>query len=334
MFTRIIKTLLGVAALFMLTAASLHADTTVTTTENGEFVAKVNGSAILRKEFDWSLVSAEKQFASIGNQPGAGQVNLKKEVLDRLVDIELMVQEAAKRGIVVEEKEITTNLDSFKGQFDDKENTFSAFLETNNLTEEEMKAQLRRQLVIQGFQKELVKELEAGSKTSDEDAKVFYEANIDKFNRPEQVRASHILISVDPAADDAGSQKARADLEAIRNKIKEGGDFAELARTSSSCPSSAQGGDLGFFGKGQMVQPFEEAAFALKPGETSEIVETQFGYHLIKMAEKKEAGTVPFEEVKVRISEYLSQSKLDAAQQEYIKGLRDKAEITTLIALD
>ena len=80
MFTRIIKTLLGVAALFMLTAASLHADTTVTTTENGEFVAKVNGSAILRKEFDWSLVSAEKQFASIGNQPGAGQVNLKKEV--------------------------------------------------------------------------------------------------------------------------------------------------------------------------------------------------------------------------------------------------------------
>lgn len=331
MFTRI-KTLLAVATISIFAAASLHADTTATT-ENGEFVAKVNGSGVSRKDFDWSLASAEKQFASIGNQPGMGQVNVKKEVLDRLIDFELMIQDAKKRGVVADDTKVGSSLDEFKKQFNE-ENTFSSFLEKNSLTEEIMKSQLRKQLTIQSLQKELVNEFSAKITTSGADAKTFYDANVDKFKRPEQVKASHILIKVDPAADEATAQKARGELEAIQQKIKEGGDFAELARTNSSCPSSAQGGDLGFFGKGQMVKPFEDATFALSPGETSDIVETQFGFHLIKMEEKTEAGTVPYEEVQERISQYLSQVQLDQAQQDYIKGLRGKAEITTLIKLD
>lgn len=334
MFTRIIKTLLGVAAVSLFSTASLYADSTVATTENGEFVAKVNGSGISRKDFDWSLASAEQQFAQIGNQPGAeNQVNVKKEVLDRLIDIELMLQDAKKRGIAADDTQVNTSLDAFKKQFNE-ENTFSSFLETNSLTEEIMKSQLQKQLTIQSLQQELMKEFSAKTTTSDADAKKFYDANIEKFAQPEQVKASHILIKVDPAADEAAAQKARGELEVIQQKIKDGGDFAELARANSSCPSSAQGGDLGFFGKGQMVKPFEDAAFALKPGETSDIVKTQFGYHLIKMDEKKDAGTVPFEDVKERISQYLSQMELDVSQQGYIKGLRDNAKIVTLIKFD
>jgi peptidyl-prolyl cis-trans isomerase C len=333
MFTRIIRPLLAVAIISLFTTACVNAENADATSENGEFVAKVNGSGVSRKDFDWSLASAEKQFANIGNQPGADQVNVRKEVLDRMIDIELMLQDAKKRGVVADDTQVSSSLDAFKKQFNE-ENTFSSFLETNGLTEDIMKAQLRKQLTVQSLQQELVKEFSAKATTPNADIQAFYDTNIEKFAQPEQIKASHILIKVDSAADEAAAQKARGELEAIQQKIKEGGDFAELARTNSSCPSSAQGGDLGFFGKGQMVKPFEDAAFALKPGETSDIVQTQFGYHLIRMDEKKDAGTVPFEEVKERISQYLSQVQLDQAQQEYIKGLRDNAEITTLIKFD
>jgi peptidyl-prolyl cis-trans isomerase C len=258
---------------------------------------------------------------------------VKKEVLNRLIDFELMLQDAKKRGIVVDETIITSNLDAFKKQFTE-ENPFSSFLEKNDITEEIMKEQLRKQHTIQKFQGELQKELTAEISVSDDAVKEFYDKNIDKFKKPEQVRASHILISVDPTADKAAAQKALEEIQVIHKQVKEGTDFSELARIKSSCPSSKQGGDLGFFGKGQMVKPFEDAAFALKPGEVSAPVETQFGYHLIKLEEKKEAGTMPFEEVKGRISQYLTQIEIDIALEKYIASLHDKAQITKLIKLD
>ncbi|MBC8319040.1 MAG: peptidylprolyl isomerase [Desulfobulbaceae bacterium] len=332
MYTRILKVLLAVATISIFAAASLHAEDTGITTEKGKIVAKVNGTGISTNDFDRSVAVAKNQFATVGS-PGGDQSNVEKEVLDRLIDIELMLQNAGKRGIVIEDVMVANMLKSFKEQFDEN-NTFNSFLETNSITEEEVKGQMRNQLVLQELQVVLAKEFAEKNTVSDEKVKAFYDSNVDRFNQPEQVRASHILIKVDSDGDEAASQKARDEIEAIQQKVTLGEDFSELARANSSCPSSAQGGDLGFFGKGQMVKPFEDAAFALKPGETSGIVETQFGYHLIKMAEKKDAGIVPFEDVKQRISDYLSQLQLDMAQQEYTKGLRDKAEITTLIKFD
>ena len=328
-----LKTLLIFAAFIALGSTSLHADAGAEI-KDAEFAAKVNGVGISSKDFDRSVDAAEKQFAGIGKQPGMNSpVNVKKEVMNRLIDFELMLQDAKKRGIVVDEARVDSNLDSFKSQFTE-ENTFSSFLEQNGLTEEEMKEQFRRRETIQELQKVLMSELMAQITLSDEKTKAFYDKNIENFKRPEQVKASHILISVAQDADDAAKKEARGKIEEVQKKVQSGEDFAELARANSSCPSNAQGGDLGFFGKGQMVKPFEDATFALKPGETSDIVETQFGYHLIKMTEKKEAGTVPYEEVQERISQYLSQVELDQAQQDYIKGLRDKAEIATLVKLD
>jgi peptidyl-prolyl cis-trans isomerase C len=308
------------------------ADTSNTIKET-EFVAKVNGIGISGKDFNRSIEAAEKQFASIGNQQGNSTVNVKKEVLDRLIDFELMLQDGKKRGITVDEKQVEKNLTAFSGQFE-KQEDFTQYLENNDITVAEMKEQMRRSLVMPQLQEALRQELTAAIHVSDQETKEFYDGNIDKFKRPEQVRASHILISVDPKADEETALKARKELEAIQKKIKDGADFGEMAKTSSGCPSSAQGGDLGFFGKGQMVKPFEDTAFALKLGEMSDIVETQFGYHLIQMKEKKEAGMVPFEEVQERISQYLSQLQLDKAQQDYVKAQREKAQISILIELD
>ena len=320
------------ALTLIVSAAMLHAETKANTPQDGP-VAKVNGATISRTEFDRSIVAATRQFASVGaqtNSADGSSVNIEKEVLDRLIDIQLLLQDADKRSLAVEDSTANEVFESFKKQFPD-EAQFNTFLTTNNTTEAEMRVQAKNQLTIKKLEEVLQQELMASIEIPEEEVKNFYTTNIDKFKRPEQVKASHILINVDQQADEKSKAEAHQKIEDIRKKAQAGDDFAELARNNSQCPSSAQGGDLGFFGKGQMVKAFEDAAFSLKPGEMSTIVETQFGYHLIKLNEKRDAGAVDFEEVKERISLYLTQLEMDAAHQQYIKGLRDKAEITRLI---
>ena len=121
-----------------------------------------------------------------------------------------------------------------------------------------------------------------GIAVSEADARAYFDAHPDEFKMPERVHASHILVKVDPNASDASKAESRKKLEGIKARLDGGEDFAKLAEENSDCPSSAKGGDLGFFTRGQMVAPFEEAAFALNPGDTSDVVETRFGFHLIK----------------------------------------------------
>ena len=163
------------------------------------------------------------------------------------------------------------------------------------------------------------------------DAKKYYDENPKQFQTPEQVRASHILISTaatDPNAD-PNQVKARAKQKAeeLLKKVKEGADFATLAKENSSCPSKAQGGDLGSFPRGQMVKPFEDAAFALKVGQVSDVVETQFGYHIIKVTERQDPNQVPFEKNKAQIVEQLSQQKRMEAIRKYIESLKQGAKV-------
>ena len=110
--------------------------------------------------------------------------------------------------------------------------------------------------------------------------------------------------------------------------IEAGADFAELAGKHSQGPSGKRGGELGYFSRGDMAKPFEDAAFALKePGELSDVIKTRFGYHLIKLEDRREAGLVPFEEVQEKLQEYLQQEKVKEAVQSYVKQLRQEAEI-------
>jgi len=166
---------------------------------------------------------------------------------------------------------------------------------------------------------------------TEEDARTFYTKNPDKFARGESLKASHILIGVDAKASADEKKKASEKAEKLRKDLAGGADFAALAKENSTCPSSQQGGDLGYFSKGQMVPAFEKTAFSLKPGEISDIVETQFGYHIIKVAEKKPAETVPFKEAQSRIEEFLKGQKLNAAVGEYLSEARKTAKIEILL---
>lgn len=165
---------------------------------------------------------------------------------------------------------------------------------------------------------------------SENDLKSYYDGHKDEFKAPETVRARHILIKVASGESEENKKKAREKMEGILAKIKAGESFETLATELSDDPGSKQkGGDLGFFARGRMIKSFEDAAFSLKPGEISGIVETPFGYHIIKVEEKKEAGLEPFEKVKDRISQKLLQEGIRSKVSEFIdKAMKDaKAEV-------
>ena len=170
---------------------------------------------------------------------------------------------------------------------------------------------------------------------TEEDAQKYYQENSKQFETPEQVRASHILIkpelidpNVDPNADpNEAKAKARTKTEDLLKQIKEGADFAELAKSQSVCPSAPQGGDLGFFPRGETNPAFENVAFELEIGQISEVVETEYGYHIIKVTEHKDASTTSFEQAKDDIIKQLTQTKQSEIAEEYIESLKAGAKI-------
>ena len=178
---------------------------------------------------------------------------------------------------------------------------------------EEKLQDLKKRLIVESF---LKKKVETESKVSDEDLKTFYEQNKDKFKTGEQVKASHILVKTDKEAKE------------ILAKIKAGGNFEELAKKNSVDSSAAKGGDLGWFGKGSMVPAFEKAALALKEGQVSDIVKSDFGYHIIKLTGKRAAGIRPLDEVKEQIKGAIMPTKQQEVFQKIKEELKKSAKIT------
>jgi len=192
------------------------------------------------------------------------------------------------------------------------------------ISEVDVKTQIERGLVIQEFIDE-----EIGGKVMvpEKDVKTYYDTHPDSFKQPEQVRASHILIKVDPKADESKKAAARKKLEEIRRRLLKGEEFVALAREFSEGPTNVRGGDLGYFRRGQMVKPFEDTAFALKVGELSEVVETQFGFHLIKVTGKKPETTIAYVDIKERLQKYLKDEKVQQEVTVYIEELKTKSKV-------
>ena len=166
---------------------------------------------------------------------------------------------------------------------------------------------------------------------TDAEAKEFYDKNPERFKQPEMVRASHILIMVRDEDGEAAKKDARAKIDAVLKRAKAGEDFAALARENSQDGSAAGGGDLDFFPSEKMVAPFADAAFKLKTGEISDVVTTQFGYHIIKATDRKPASMLPLAEVNEQLKQGLSQQKKQQVAQQFIAQLRQKSRVEVLI---
>jgi peptidyl-prolyl cis-trans isomerase C len=294
-------------------------------------VAVVNGVKISQGDFDEAMSRVQAQFHTTGRFPSPEElVQVRKGVLDNLIAEELLYQESEKKGIKVDPKVLDERFEAMKIQFP-SETEFKSWLSRMNFSESSFRSQLERNLAVNAL---IDKEFGAKVAVSDEEVKAYYDSHLDSFKKPEQVKASHILVKVEPQADESQKAGAREKLEVIQGKLKNGEEFSTLAKENSEGPSSKNGGDLGYFGRGRMVKPFEDAAFALKPGEVSGIVETQFGYHLIKVTDRTAATTITYDEIKDRLGQYLKQEKLRKEMGPYVQSLRSKAKVEVFLKED
>jgi peptidyl-prolyl cis-trans isomerase C len=292
--------------------------------DTGGKVAVVNGSIITRAEFDREMGRVQQGIARQGRAIDNSKLPaIRKEVLEGLIDRELLFQQSRKQGIKVEETAVTDRLGTLKGRFP-SEDQFEAALKSMGLTLADLMTQLREGMAIKYL---IERRFGEGTSVSDEEAKAYYDGNPKDFMRPEQIQAKHILIKVSPKADKSEKAAARKKIEEIQAKLKKGEDFGALAKEFSEGPSSAKGGDLGWFERGRMVKPFEEAAFALKPGEVSNVVETPFGYHLIEVTDKRPATKMAYADVKEKLQQYLKDIKVQKEVRIYVAELKEKAQV-------
>jgi len=291
-----------------------------------EIVARVNGETINGPELEKAVKTLEGRAG--GPVPADQRDRVFRGVLDDMIGYKLLVQEAKARKIAVPDAEIEAQIAQIRSQFPSQQQ-FEQALAAQKMTLQGVREDARSEMSVE---KLVEAEVAAKIAVKPESINDFYQKNQDKFQQGPRVRASHILIAIPQNADAAAKQQAKTKAETILKDLKAGKDFAAAAKENSQDPGSAvNGGDLGYFEQGQMVPPFEQAAFALKPGEMSELVETQFGYHIIKVADKQTQRVVPLDEAKVQIEQYLSQQNRQAETQAFVNTLKAKAKIEILI---
>ena len=254
---------------------------------------------------------------------------MRREVLDLLIDQELAWQAAQAAKVLATEAEVTEAVGAMRAQFK-SEQAFVSRLEIEGYTESSYRRHVRR---LVSAKKYLDRVAASAPAVGDEAVHAFYTANPDKFLLPEQVHARHILVKVAPGAGEEATRAARQKLERILAEVRAGGDFAALARKHSEDTTAPQGGDLGFFPRGRMVKPFDDAAFALQAGAVSDLVETPFGLHIIKVEERRAAGTATEEMAREQIRAYLRAATAREAVKAELRRLRAAAKIEVLLPL-
>jgi peptidyl-prolyl cis-trans isomerase C len=249
---------------------------------------------------------------------------LQKKVLGEVIAQELLYQ-ASKTLIIPDmEEKITDKIKVMKSRYPSEER-FEDSLKAKNLTINDVRESIKRSISIDEY---LKKKGIRNPEVPEADIKEYYEKHKDNFKRKEFVRVSQILIKVANDAKPEEKELSRKKTEKIRQEILEGKDFAEMAKEHSGCERSAtNGGDLGYIERGYMPQEFDKAAFALKKDEVSDVVQTNFGYHIIKVVDIRPEGIAPYDEVKDFIGKYLQQDIAKKKITSHIEGLKEKAKI-------
>ena len=289
-------------------------------------VARVNGVDISKGELETALGELEARAGQ--SVPAEQRDRVVRGVLDQLVAYKLLLQESAARSMAVPDTDVDARVAQIRSQFP-TEQAFTETLEQRKMTPAGLRTDVR-----QGMQIDRMIDAEVSTRgaVTAEQVNDFYTKNPTEFQRGERIRASHILIRVAESADAAAKDQARAKAADVLKEAKAGKDFAALAKEHSQDPGSApSGGDLGYFERGQMVGPFEQVAFSLTPGQTSDLVETQFGYHVIQVVDKQVARTVPLAEVRTQIEEFLQGQNRERETQSFIDQLKAKGKVEILI---
>ncbi len=289
-------------------------------------VAYVNGEPISGIDLELAVGEVE---ANAGEPVPAEQRDVViRGVLDQLIGYRLLLQESLLRRISVPEAEVDAGIAELRAQFPSEE-ALAEMLELRQMTLTMLRADVRQGLQVDAM---LERELAARTTVTPEQVTEFYENNSSDFQQGQRVRASHILIGFPENADDATKEQARARALGVLIELNVGRDFAALAKQFSDDPGSApNGGDLGYFERGQMVGPFEEVAFSLAPVQTSDLVESPFGYHIIRVVDRQAPRTIPLAEARPQVQQFLEDQNRELQTQAFVEALKAKSKIDIYI---
>jgi peptidyl-prolyl cis-trans isomerase C len=289
-------------------------------------LARVNGEAIEKWEFDNAVKRVEARAGS--PVPADKRDEVFRGLLDQLVAYHLLAQESRARKLDVTDAEVDAHMGQARQGFPTDE-AFKQGLAAQGITMDQLRQQARTSLQVQ---KVIEAEVAPKIAVQEADVSAFYQQNLERFKQGESVHASHILIGAEQTATPAQKADARAKAQAALKQVRAGADFAAVARAQSQDPGSApSGGDLGFFPKGQMTPAFEAAAFTLKPGAVSGVVETPFGFHIIKVHERRAPRTAPLAEVGGQIKEFLEQGQREAKIEQFVEQVKTKSKVEILV---
>ncbi|PJC75406.1 MAG: hypothetical protein CO012_03385 [Syntrophobacterales bacterium CG_4_8_14_3_um_filter_49_14] len=297
-----------------------------TLAEPSAAVVEVNGTKLTQGQLDREI---RDSLAAIGSQVPADRLpqvrtNLRKRLIDEFILRTLLTDEVNRQKISATKQEVAEAIDKFKATLPSGV-TVEEIMKKNRISEKEMREEIGLGIKVNRI---VLSSLGGKVKPTEEEITKFYQKNKDKFKIPETVHARHILIAKTPADNDKTKTEKRAKAEDLRKQLLAGADFADLARKNSDYPSKENGGDLGMISRGQMVKPFEDAAFSQKKDAIGPVVETDFGYHIIQVLQHNEPQTVNLDEkTKKDIASFLEREKMQEAFASLVKKLRAKANI-------
>jgi len=320
---------------------------------------KVNGAPITLAEVEEEVGRIIPQTLFHRNVSPEKMEGLRKEAIERLIDKELVFQEAKALGMKAEKKDVKDKIEDIKKRFPSKKE-FNDALKKSKLSIRGLEAEIEKDLIIG---KIFQKEVEDKTKAGDEEIKTHYDNNIQRYKEMERIKLRHIMIRFDksegqglggkgqeekeqeasPAPSDAGAsgktepdkktnktrtkEEARVMAKELMAKLKEGEDFADIAYKYSEDPYKVKGGDLGYVHRGRMAPEVENVAFDMKIGEIMGPVETEQGFYIIKVEDKQQERQLSFDEAREKIKKELEGKKKEERKKEWLSALRHKAKI-------
>jgi peptidyl-prolyl cis-trans isomerase C len=287
-------------------------------------VAEVNGVAILAGRLDAAVKSSvETQASPLALKPDE-VARIRLSLLQELIDRELLYQKSVAEGLTPSQGEIDSAVAEARSPFGADEE-WESHLKRQGIESAQFEELINQSLCIDKLVRTEVME---NLKITDEQVERYYQDHPEEMRHAERVRARHILLRFPEGADPGQKAEVRGRAEKALARARSGEDFAELARELSEDPGSARrGGDLDFFGRGQMVPPFEEAAFGLDVGAMSDLVESEFGYHVIQVTDRQESRPASLEEVAENLRAFLRQLLARERMEALVASLRASADI-------
>jgi len=285
--------------------------------------ALVNGVIITQPEVEEAMTVLIPQASYHRSITAEKKNELLKQALDNLIQEELFYRAALKKGYRVPKADLSRKFDEIAKKYRSKA-VFREAIKKYDLTEEEIKKKIEHIMLADYFVKEEVYKKAA---LKESELLAYYQANKEKFQKPEAVRVSHILIKIPPESLNEEKDKLKKKAEDIYQKLKKGENFEQLAWDNSDDPSRVKGGDLGVVHRGRLEPEVEAPAFALKKGEMSGIVNSIYGYHILKVTDKFPPQQLTFEEVKDKLRKELEEKEIKGRQTQLVKLLKESAKI-------